>query len=339
MITYWREQGAVGLRAIMRKRLAPNMIAVLDILARNAHIGHFAPMFAGSQSDFGALTATDTFDPGIGRSVWLWADYTPDPVNNPVVGLVSPSAVYSFKSGAGSTEWMGRLDYADPARLLNYEIGQYENVRYAAHPILTLWGCGEVIHQVTISGAVAQGDGAPDPATATVDGVYATGQADQTHYIQLSEADGFAAGDIIVLHRVRNAATTTTGPIRGVTYDHYQNIVRRIVSVNTTTERITLNKPILVDWYESVVSGLAHYGWVTKGRPVHMGAFLKGPRGVVSGVLQPPATYTPPPIDDTMSIFRFGWDAYLRYQIMNPERFETYFYAGPIRRLGEVINL
>lgn len=339
MITYWTEQGAVGLRNIMRKRLAPNMVATLDILARNAYIGHFAPMFAGTNSDFGDLARTDTFDPAVGRDVWLWADYTPDPINNPVVGLVSPAAVYSFKSGAGTTEWMGRLDYADPARLLNYEIGQYENVRYAAHPINTLWNCGEVIQQKRITGAIAQGDGAPDPASATVDGVFATGQATQTHYIQLSEADGIAAGDIVTFHRVRNAATTTTGVLRGVTYNHYQNITRRVVSVDAATERITLNKPILVDWYETVVAGTAHYGWCTKARPVHIGVFQKGPRGVVAGVLQPPQTYTPPPIDDTQSIFRFSWDAYQRYQIFNPERFEIYFYAGPQRRLGEVVNL
>ena len=60
---------------------------------------------------------------------------------------------------------------------------------------------------------------------------------------------------------------------------------------------------------------------------------------MISGVLQPPQTYTPPPVDDTESIFRFSWDAYLKYQIMYPERFEVYFYAGPIRRLGHVINL
>jgi len=341
MITYWSEQGAAGLRAIMRKRVAPNMVATLDILARNAFLEHFAPMFAGSKSDFGALLATDTFDPGVGRDVWLWADYTPDPVNHPVVGLVSPAATYAFKSGAGSTEWMGRLDYADPARLLNYEIGQYEGVRYAQHPICTLWNCGPIITQKTITAAVAQGDGAPDPSTSKVDGVYATGQANQTHYIQLSTSDGIRAGDTVTLHRARNAAASTTGVYLGVPYNNYQNITRRVVSVDTSTERITLNKPILVDWYETAVAGHPStiYGWVTKARPVHVGVFLKGPRGVVSGVLQPPATYTPPPIDDTQSIYRFSWDAYLKYQIMNPERFEVYFYAGAQRRLGEVINL
>ena len=339
MITYWTEQGAAGLRAIMRKRLAPNMTATLDILARNAFMAHFAPMFAGSRSDFGAITATDTFDPGISRDVWLWADYTPDPVNNPIVGLVSPAAVYSFKSGGAATEWIGRLNYADPARLLNHEIGMYEGVRFAQSPMCTLWNCGEVIAQRRITTVLNQGDGCPDPATSNVDGVYATGQAAQNHFVQLNEADGLRAGDIVTLHRVRNAAASTTGVLNGVTYTHYQNITRRVVSVDTATERITLNKPILVDWYESVVAGTAHYGWVTKARPIHVGVFLKGPRGVVGGVLQPPQTYTPPPIDDTQSIFRFSWDAYLRYQIMNPERFEVYFYAGPQRRLGEVVTL
>lgn len=335
LITYWQEQGAVGLRSIMQKRVAPNMIQTLDLLARNAHISHFAPMFAGSQSDFGALLATNTFDPAVARAVMLGADYVPDPVRSPVIGMLSPSATYTFKSGAGTTEWIGRLDYADPARLLNYEIGLYEGVRFTEHPINVLWNCGEVLHQTRITAALNQGSG----AAATVDGVYATGQASATNYIQVNNAGGFAPGDIITLHRVRNAATATTAVLNGVTYNDYRNITRRVVSSNETTDRIAVDRPILVDWYESVVAGTAHYGWVTKARSVHMCVFLKGPRGVVSGVLRPPQTHNPPPIDDTESVYRFSWDAYLRYQIMHPERFEIHFYAGPQRRLGEVVSL
>lgn len=340
LITYWAESGAAGLRAIMRKRLAPNMVETLDILARNAHIAHFSPIFEGGHSDFSEIGASDTFDPGVARDVWLWADYTPDPVSNSIVGLVSPSAVYSFKSGGASTEWMGRLDYADPARLLNYEIGQYEGVRFVPHMTNVLWNCGEVIAQTTITAAADQGDGAPDPASAKVDGVYATGQTSGvTNYIQLASVSGFTVGDIVTLHKTRPSSTTKTAVAGGVQFDHYQNVQRRIVSIDTGNKRITLDKPLLNDWYNSVVSGQTYYGWVTLARPIMIAVFLKGPRGVVSGVLQPPQTYTPPPIDDTQAVYRFSWDAYLKYQIMNPEQFDLYIYSGPIRRLGETVSL
>ena len=37
-ITYWRENGAAGLRAIMANDLAPHMVQSLDLLARNAFL-------------------------------------------------------------------------------------------------------------------------------------------------------------------------------------------------------------------------------------------------------------------------------------------------------------
>ena len=337
-ITYWKEQGANGLRRIMSNRLAPNMVMTLDVLARNAFLGRSDPMFAGSKSDFGDLDADDTFDPTVARAIWLGADYTPDPVQNPVFGLVSPAAVYTFKSGTTSSEWIDRLKYAQPVRLLNYEIGAYEDVRFSQNMLLTLWNCGTVVHQTTITAACNQGDGAPDPATTTNDGVWYTGQPSATHHVEVADSSGFTVGDYVTLHRARPAANASMAVQNGVTWNHAYNVTRRIVAIPDSTH-IRLRRPVLTEWYESVVAGTAHYGWVTLARPVHAGIFIKGPRGVVSGVLQPPQTYTPAPVDDTESVFRFSWDAYLKYQQMFPSRFETYFYAGPIRRLGEVVNL
>jgi hypothetical protein len=81
------------------------------------------------------------------------------------------------------------------------------------------------------------------------------------------------------------------------------------------------------------------YAYATLARPIHVGIFIKGPRPVVAAVLQPPQTYAPAPIDSTNSVYRFAWDAYMRYQQFYPERFEVYCYAGPIRREGKVIEL
>lgn len=340
MITYWKENGSAGLRAIMSKRVAPNMVGSLDLLARNAFLDHAHPMFAGTASGFNDLAATDTFDPAIARALWLGADYQPDPTTNPIFGLVSPSATYSLKSSASSTEWVTRLQYARPVALINYEIGSYEDVRFAQSPLLTLWNCGTVIAQTTITAAANQGSGAPDPEVTPVDGVWNVGQPGvaATHYITVESTAGFTVGDYVTLHRVRPAANAAKATINGVTWNHYQNRTRRITEIVDAT-KMSFARPLLTEWYEAVVAEQSYYGWVTLARPIHCGIFIKGPRGVVSGVLQPPQTYTPPPVDDTESIFRFSWDAYLKYQIMYPSRFEVYFYAGPIRRLGHVINL
>ena len=338
MITYWRENGREGLRAILSSRLAPNMVATLDVLARNAFLAHANPMWAGSASSFWSMEAGDTFDPAVARAIWLGADYMPDPVTNPVFGLVSPAAVYQFKSGALSAEWIGRLEYARPETLINYEIGAYEDIRFAQNMMLTLWGAGEVLVQTTVVATVAQGDGAPDPAVAgdRVDGVWATGQSGATHYITVASAAGFTLGDYVVLHRVRPVANAALATQNGVTWNDYRNKVRRIVKINGA--QISFDRPIDTADFVTDLGGTV-FGYLTLARPVHAGIFIKGPRAVVSGVLQPPQTYTPPAIDDTESVHRFSWDAYLKYQIMFPERFEIYFYSGSIRRLGSVITL
>ena len=340
LITYWTENGREGLRAIMRSRVAPNMIQTLDILARNAFLEHYAPMFAGGRSDFRSITSSDTFDPDIVDAIWLSVDYAPDPVTSPIFGICSPGAQFVFQNTAmASGDWLQRLQYADPQRLINYEIGAWKNVRFAVNPLSVLWNCGEVIHQTFITAPVERGDGAPDPSVSAdnVDGVWATGQPGATHGITVNDANGFVVGDWVTLHRVRNSSNSTRGVLNGVVYDHYQNTLRRIVKKSGST--VYFNKPILTDWFSTTVNGQSHYGWMTKARNINTAIFVKGPRAVVAGVTQPPQTYTPPPVDDTESVYRFSWDAYLKYQIMFPERFEVLFHAGPHRRLGEVVNL
>ena len=335
MITYWKENGQAGLRSIISNRLAPHMVQSMDLLARNAFLRCVRPMFAGGASDFGSLEADDTFEIGTPRAVHLGADYQPDPVTNPILGLHSPSATYSIRSDADG-EFIERAKYAEPRRLINYEVGEYEGVRFAAHPTMTLWNCGEVLQQTTVTASITEGDGAPDPETTKVDGVWKTGQEGATHSIAVADTTGFVAGDIVTIHTTRPSATTSIEVQNGVQFDHAKNITREIYSVVSGT-RLSFTEPVTVDWYQTDL-GSGVYAYVTQARPVHATVFLKGPRGVVAGVLQPPQTYMPPPIDDTQSIYRFSWDAYMKYQQMYPRRFEVYFHAGPVRRLGSVVS-
>jgi len=344
MITYWKQSGSAGLRPIISQRLAPHMVQSLDLLARNAFLDKAVLMFSGSASDFESLASSDTFDLGVCRAVHLGADYQPDPVTNPLIGISSPSALYTVRNN-DSGEFISRLKYTDTRRMINYEVGEYEGVRFAQHPTVTLWNCGHVLAQTTIDVSVDLGAGAPDPATTKVEGVWQVGQASATHYVTVGDTTGFQAGDQVTLHIYRAGDSSTFDSAldsklkatNGVLFTDPTAVVREVYEVVDGT-KLSFTEPITTDDFQTDLGG-GVYGYVTKGRPVHATVFLKGPRGVVAGVLQPPQTYNPAPIDDTESIYRFAWDSYMKYQQMYPRRFEVYFHAGPVRRLGDVVNL
>lgn len=343
-ITYWRENGSQGLRPIIRNRLAPHMVQSLDILARNAFLDKSTVIMEGDASSFGAIESTDTFDLDVTRAVQLGADYQPDPVQNPIIGVTSPSAIYTVRD-ADDGEFISRLKYTDNRAMLNYEVGEYEGVRFTSHPILTLWNCGEVNTQTTISASVTLGDGSPDPDTTKVEGVWQVGQSGATHYIEVADTTGFEAGDFVSLHVYREGDNGTYDTAlddqfkasEGAMFTDATKIEREIYEVVDGT-KLSFTKPIMTDDFQTDL-GDSVYGYVTLARPIHACVFVKGPRGVVSGVIQPPQTYTPAPIDDVEAIYRVSWDARLKYQQMYPDRFEVYFFTGPVRKKGQVEQL
>jgi len=334
-ITYWRENGNEGLRAIMRGDLAPHMTQSLDRLARNAFLSATFKIFAGGATGFNNLASDDTFDVGMIRGIKLRTAYQVDSVNNPLFCITSPSAIYTIRD-ADTGEWLTRNQYANPSILVNGEIGEYENCRFVSSPLMTLWNCGTVINQTVITASVAVGDGAPDPDTTAVDDVWKVGQAGATHGISVTDSSGFSVGQYVTLHTVRPAANTATATYHGVVWDSAYNLERRIVAIpNGTT--LQFDEPVTADWFQTLTDG--GYGYVTYARPVHAGLFILGPRSVVCGVIQPPQTYNPAPIDDTEAIWRFSWDAYLKYQPFYTNRFIVYFFAGPVDQNGVVTTI
>ena len=336
-ITYWRENRVAGMRKIVRRRLGPHIVSSLDRLARNEFLRNINRTFAGGASGFASLEADDTFEIGITRAVQLGADYSPDPVRNPVFCVTSPAAKYTIRNDANG-EFISRLTYANPPRLINGEVGVYEGVVFSIHPDLTLWNCGTVLAQTTITTAIQRGDGSPDPNTTKVDDVWQTGQPGATHYIQVASVTGFSVGDYVTLHTARPSANSEMAVQDGVQWDHPYNRERRIVAIDTTNNRLSFDYPILDDYYQTDLGG-GVYGYVTKARPVHAALFIKGPRAVVAGVIQPPQTYEPTPFDDTGAVYRASWDAYMKYQQFYNHRAEVYFFAGPVRVNNEVVNL
>jgi hypothetical protein len=349
-IWHWLENGRkqADLRGFLRDRLGPVMVQTLDILARNAFFGNsMNRSFAGDATGFHDLADDDTFDPTLGRAIWLDAGYQPSTPNGKIPALISPSATYAVKTAtATDPNYNYIMGKANPSLLLNFAVADFEDVTFAQHPTMVLWNCGTVLAQASIIEAVSEGDGSPDPeGDDKVDGVWMVGQSEAKHYIQLSsisdpgsDETGFKAGDIITLHRTRPTADAAMAVEDGVKWDHHANVVRHIHSVDYDSNRITLKTPILTDkFYTALGSGM--YGWVTKARDVHASLFMKGPNGVVAGVTQPPQFYDHEPIDDRKAIWRYAWDAYLKYQIMFPERFEVHFHSGALRRAGQIVNL
>jgi len=275
-ITYWKENGTSGLRPLIRNRLAPHMVNSLDLLARNAFLDKTTVIMEGGASDIGAIGIDDTFDLDVCRAVQLGADYQPDPAQNPIFAVTSP--------GDGNRITM------------NYEIGEYEGVRFSRHPIMTLWNCGEVLTTADITASISLGDGAPDPSSTKVEGVWQVGQAGATHYITVDDTTGFEAGDFVSLHVYKEGDTSTYDTSMddelmasgGCIFNDPTKVEREIYEVVDGT-KLSLTKPIMTDDFQTDLGG-GVYGYVTSARHIHAAVFVKGPRGVVSGVIQPPQT-------------------------------------------------
>ena len=334
--------------SFIQNRLGPQMVETLDILARNAFLTNSKyRSFASDATGFHDLAAGDTFNPEIARSVQLGASYSSNALAS-FPAIVSPSATYAVKQLATSDDYVDWNKAVQNPDLLNYVVAEFENVTWMHNWRMVLWNVGEVLAQASITEAIEIGDGAPDPETTRVDDVFAVGSPDATHYIQLSNITdpstaetGFKVGDTVTLHRSRPSANAAMATVDGVAWNHHANLDVEIISVDYSLNRITLRTPVLNEKYTTTV-GTGFYGWVTKARDVHAAIFMKkgiGNPGVVAGVMQPPQFHILQPADVRKAVYSFSWDAYLKYQMVDPDAYEVHFYAGAVRRGGSVLSL
>jgi hypothetical protein len=346
MVSYWKQNGQQGLRAIMNGALGNHQVDVLDMLARNAYItGAFNSGFnmytSGSATSFNGLLPADKFDLDISMDIWLGmanrnvaAALGANGAADSIICFTTPGVIYDIQH---DPNWISVRQYQDLASILRYEVGAYKNVRFVQTPKCTLWNCGAIAVRYPISAAITAGDGAPDPSTTKVDGTYAVGQTGTggiTRYVQLGSATSgsmsdFKVNDIVTFHKT---VTNAYGVTNGVDYNEGSAVNRRIVGIDVGNRRLVLDQPILVDFVTDL--GGSVYGYVTKGRHIHASIFVGGPQGIVAGSAQAPMFHTPPPIDDFESIYRFSWDAFMGYQTYAPEVFEVVFSAGSTRIKG-----
>lgn len=351
LVTYWRANGRPGLRNILNSVLGKNIIDVHDYLARNALIQGALETtgyvyYAGSATDFDDIAPTDVMTPDISAEIQLGMKYrevngalNPDGSAGAVVCYTTPGVIYDLQR---DPDWVEVAKYADPARLFRYEVGSYKNVRYVESPRLVLWNCGAIDFQCEVVQAHHAGDGCVDPSSGVdkLDGVYSVGQSSAgiVHYIQLSDTPGTGVlgtdvivNDIVTIHISRTSAFGVTNgvhPFDGTLHN------RRVVKIDLVNDRIMLDRPIMLDFADALSPGV--YAYVTKGMSVHASIYVGAPQSIVTGLAAPIRLHTPPPIDDTESIYRYSWNDRMGYQPYAPEVFEVVFSAGAIRIKGKL---
>jgi hypothetical protein len=205
-----------------------------------------------------------------------------------------------------------------------------------------LYNTGAITKQVGITGPISMGDGSPDPETTKVDGVWEVGQKNVTHYIQCSDfADQeFAVDDFVTIHIQR---TSAYGVTNGVNPLDPKQIVRRVVAVDHSTNRLAFDRPVLFDFksaFTATPQGGAEatlYGFVTKARHVGMILTLGAKGGIRGGVARALKFYEPKPIDDFESVWRFVWDIYAGFNIWEPNLFEVHFCSLSLPKPGGII--
>lgn len=340
LITYWRGNPYNGLIQIVNRGLGHMMVNILDALARNAFLDNAYSLYGGGTgANFADISTYDEKmstplldDIALGmaeRNVPFAA--LPTGMAGNLICITSPGVYrdlqYEADGPGNANAFINVMKYADAARIIRGEVGTYHNVRFVRTPRAILYNCGPITVQTTIGAAHTAGDGS-DPSV-LVDGVRKVGQpSGVTHFISVADTTGFAVGDLVSIHINR---TSNFGVTDGADYRDGTKQERRIVAINSPGigGGLVLDKPIMTDFNVDLGGGV--YGYVTKARHIHTAIFLGGLDGVVNGILQPPRIYTPPPVDDFMSMYRISWDASMGYQVFQPEVFEVHFGAGSTR--------
>lgn len=363
LFSYWQRNGDFGLLPIIQQSLGQTLVDHLDLLARNTFFKHPFPMFGtGSASGFDGITFTSTGDKIsteildsirlslVSRRVPFSALPTTYEFNQMPIVVTTNGFIHDLKReiNANGPSFVETHLATESGRmtLLTGEVGMYRGFRFVVNDMALLENCGPIVHQTTITAAVQPGDGAADPETTLVEGVRKVGQPGATHYIQVASVGSIQSGDIIAVHRLRASTSdvaTGRAVTNGVLFDDpmLQNI--EVHAVDTVNNRIILKEPYMMtqDNGKGLETDLGGgvYGYVTKGKHVHTALFLNPSAQtapVVVGVSQPPILYTPPAIDDYLSMYRITYDFWMGHTIWEPRVFKVWFGAGANVTTGNI---
>lgn len=349
----WKKSGGRDWRPLMRQVLANNVRRKMEMVSRNAYLKGPKAFwtYGGGKANWAQLDSGDIFDLDIVTDWNLRLGNTGSPIipgdqASAKVCIIPPGVTYDFRKGLATATGNEQALFTQAAlyrgEALKYEMGTYEGVRFLEVPNDTygqnsavLYNCGAITAQATVMVAIAAGDGAPNPGTTKVDDVWAVGQQDVTHYVQLDtgQAADFAKNDWVTIHILRtNAYGVTNGvdPLSGKT------IVRRVVEVDTVNDRLSFDRPILRKYSVNLGSGV--YAYITKGQHIGFCLVLGSRGGILGNVNRPIKFYEPKSIDDFESIWRFVWDIRAGLNIWEPNLFECHFVPVSLAKPGGVIS-
>lgn len=312
ILTYLNQGDA---RGIVRDKVGQSLVDTLDILARNAHLAHPNPTYAGSATSRATITSTDLFDPDLAEDirVSLEEDEIPgvavvqDGEAQAIVCATTPRVIHDIRTAAGS-DWIDVQNYNQTGRKFNAEVGMWAGTRFVRSNRLRLRNMGLASNQSTLSGDTVGGQG----AYSTVDTIYTPGQSGSTRYVGVADSSGYSVGDYVTIHAQALGATVLES-------DGLQE-VRRVVAIDSGgANRLSFDKPLLKDH----TSG----DYVTVAEDIHASIFLGGP-GVVYGIAERPNIIVPPKFDDAMLVNRIGWRGMFKFQLFRPEWYRVVLSAG-----------
>jgi N4-gp56 family major capsid protein len=306
------------LKGLVREKIGQNQTDMLDLLARNAFLSHPNKWFAGGQKASRALIAqTDLFDPDQAELARTHLEEleVPGVKGNEdggptIVCVTTPRVIHDIRTAAGS-KWIETNMYSQTLRKFTAEVGTWGGVRFIKTNRLRLRNLGAVKVQTTLTAPTVGGQG----AAATVDNVYAVGQAASTRTIPVTSSAGFVVGQYVTISDATVTAANGNVPIE----TDGTAETRRIVAVGVGT--LSFEKPLLKP------HGTGDF--VTNGIDIHCSVFMGGP-AVVMAVGERPNVIVPPKYDDLMMVNRIGWRAFLKFQMFRPEYIEVHENAGSL---------
>ena len=344
LITFFTASGrqAGALAPLCRSLMSDVITETMELQIRNAFLSLPVKYIVGDGTGFGDIANTDLFDPDLAMDVSLEFAYnqvldpnSPNGVN--AVAFATPGQIHQAQK---DTDYTALAKYTEKgiSSLLRYEMGQYKGLRYLNCPINTLYNCGIIKAQATVSSAIDNGDGAPAVGTKVL-GAYTVGQhSGVTNYIQLGTMlegaiTDFSVGDVISIHTLRSDGLTAPYTVINAPLPTDGTLInRRIISIDTATKRIVVDKPIMREYSTDLSTGV--YAYVTKGVHIHAAIIVAAPGAVVGGFAQPPKLMFPPAVDDREAMYRVSWDSVHKYGLFRPETACVIFSAGYVSSAG-----
>jgi hypothetical protein len=306
------------LRGLVREKIGQNQKEMIDILARNAFLTHPHKIFGGgARANRAAILATDLFDPDLAELARTHLEEaevpgvqaTTDADIQTIACLTTPRVIHDIRTAAGSN-WLDINQYQNGAKKFSGEVGTWNGIRFVRTNRLVLRNHGAVVQQTTLNGATVAGQG----AAATVDVVYAPGQASSTRYVTVTDETGFVVGNFVTIH----SSLVGGAGLAPLESDGTQE-TRRIVAIDAGNNRLSFDRPLM----KPHASG----DYVTKGVNIHSSIFMGGP-AVVYAVGERPTPTFPPKIDDLQMVNRIGWRGFFKFQMFRPEYIEVHETSG-----------